>query len=88
MRQRLIWLKNLSRLQAGRLVFDQAHDFERLQRQQLAANCVAGLKDFCGHGFCIHARADTGGGAGVEQADALGVQVFGEEDCARLHRRK
>lgn len=88
MRQRLIWLKNLSRLQAGRLVFNQTHDFELLQRRQLAANPVAGLKDFCRYGLRIHARAEAGGGAGSEQADALGVLVFTEKDCARLHRRK
>ena len=41
---------------------------------------MAGVEDFGGLGLCVHAVADTRCGTGVEQADILGVKVFGKEE--------
>ena len=62
------------------LTFNQPHHFQRLQLNQLAVDSVAGMEDFGCLGLCVHAVADARSGTGIEQADVLGVQVFGEEE--------
>ncbi len=62
------------------MAFNQPHHLNRLQLKQLAVDGVAGVEDFGGFGLGIHAVADAGCGAGIEQADVFGVQVLGEEE--------
>lgn len=73
-------VKKLGLFRDCRLVFDQAHDGEGLQAGQLGGNRMAGGEEGGGHGLGVHARANAGSGAGVEQADVPGMQVFGEEE--------